>query len=47
VARPFINALKAGAPMCTAEEGRISVEMCLAAYRAAETGQRVHLPFEE
>lgn len=47
VARPFINALKAGAPMCTAEEGRISVEMCLAAYRAAETGQRVHLPFVE
>ena len=47
VARPFIDALKAGKPMCTAEEGRVSVEMCLAAYRAAETGQRVRLPFTE
>jgi predicted dehydrogenase len=40
VARPFIDALKAGKPLCTAQEGRISVEMCLAAYRAAETGTR-------
>ena len=47
VARPFIDALKAGKPMCTATEGRISVELCLAAYRSAETGQRVSIPFSE
>lgn len=44
VARPFIDALRAGTPMCTAEDGRVSVEMCLAAYRSAETGRRVLLP---
>lgn len=43
VARPFIDALKAGEPMCTAREGRISVEMVLAAYESAETGRRVVL----
>jgi predicted dehydrogenase len=47
VARPFIDALKAGRPMCTAREGRQSIEMCLAAYRAAETGRRVQFPFQE
>ncbi|MHB1293385.1 MAG: Gfo/Idh/MocA family protein [Anaerolineae bacterium] len=47
VARPFIDALKAGVPMCTAQEGRKSIEMCLAAYRAAQTGQRVAFPFSE
>lgn len=47
VARPFIDALKAGKPMCTAREGRVSVEMCLVAYRAAETGRRVLFPFTE
>jgi predicted dehydrogenase len=47
VARPFIDALRAGVPMCTAQEGRITVEMCLAAYHAAETGARVHFPFAE
>ncbi|MHB0874443.1 MAG: Gfo/Idh/MocA family protein [Anaerolineae bacterium] len=47
VARPFIDALRAGTPMCTAGEGRMSVEMCLAAYRAAETGRRVTFPFRE
>jgi len=46
VARPFIDALKAGKPLCTAEEGRLSVELCLAAYHAAETGSRVRFPFE-
>ena len=45
VARPFIDALKAGNPMCTAREGKISVEMCLAAYQSARTGQRVSFPF--
>jgi predicted dehydrogenase len=47
VARPFIDALKAGEPLCCAREGRMSVEMCLAAYRAAETGTRVTFPFHE
>ncbi|HLK57072.1 MAG TPA: Gfo/Idh/MocA family oxidoreductase [Chthonomonadaceae bacterium] len=47
VARPFIDALKARKPMCTAQEGRLSVEMCLAAYRAAETGQRVRFSLAE
>lgn len=47
VARPFIEALKAGRPMCSAQEGRISVELCLAAYRSAQTGRRVTLPFAE
>lgn len=44
VARPFVDALKAGTPMCPAREGRISVEMVLAAYDAAATGRRVELP---
>lgn len=43
VARPFVDALKAGRPMCTAREGRVSVEMVLAAYESAETGRRVAL----
>ena len=43
VARPFIDALKAGEPLCSANEGRQSVEMVLAAYEAAETGRRVML----
>ncbi len=47
VTRPFINALKSGVPMCTAEEGRISIEMVLAAYRSSETGQRIMFPFSE
>lgn len=47
VARPFIDAFKSGVPMCTAKEGRVSVEMCLACYRAAESGQRVRFPFTE
>ncbi|HLV81317.1 MAG TPA: Gfo/Idh/MocA family oxidoreductase [Chthonomonadaceae bacterium] len=47
VARPFIDALAAGVPMCTAQEGRQSVEMCLAAYHAARTGRRVNFPFSD
>jgi predicted dehydrogenase len=43
VARPFIDALKAGRPMCPAQEGRVSVEMLLAAYESSETGRRVEL----
>jgi len=47
VARPFINALRSGVPMCTAREGRDSIEMVLASYRSAETGSRVAFPFSE
>ncbi len=43
VARPFIDALKAGRPMCPAREGRISIEMVLAAYESAEAGRRIQL----
>ncbi len=47
VARPFIDAFKAGTPLCSAAEGRVSVELCLAAYCSARTGRRVTLPFQE
>ncbi|MFH1085418.1 MAG: Gfo/Idh/MocA family oxidoreductase [Chloroflexota bacterium] len=45
VARPFIEALKAGQPLCTAQEGRLSVEMALACYASARTGRRVTFPY--
>jgi predicted dehydrogenase len=37
---------KAG-PMATAAEGRICIEMVLAAYQSARTGQRVRLPLDQ
>lgn len=43
VARPFVDALKAGTTLCSAEEARISVEMVLAAYESAESGRRISL----
>ncbi len=43
VARPFVDALRSGRPLCSAAEGRISLEMILASYTAAETGKRVAL----
>jgi predicted dehydrogenase len=43
VARPFVDALTSGVPMCSAREGRVSVEMVLAAYESAETGRRMFL----
>jgi len=43
VARPFIDAFKKGEPMCSARDGRVSIEMCLACYESAETGRRVRL----
>lgn len=45
VARPFVDAFKRGEPLCSGQDGRVSVEMCLAAYRSAETHQRVTFPF--
>ncbi len=44
VARPFIDALSAGIPMCTAREGRNSIEVVLACYQSAEEGRRVSIP---
>ncbi|BCW99173.1 MAG: oxidoreductase [Armatimonadota bacterium] len=41
VARAFVDALRLGEPICSAREGRVSVEMCLAAYESAASGQRV------
>jgi predicted dehydrogenase len=41
VARPFIDALRTGTPMCTACEGRISLEMIRASYEASEMGRRI------
>jgi 1,5-anhydro-D-fructose reductase (1,5-anhydro-D-mannitol-forming) len=43
VARPFVDALKSGQTLCSASEGRVSVEMVLAAYESAETGRRILL----
>ena len=45
VARPFIDALRSGVPMCSARDGRVSVELCLAAYESAQSGRRVSLPY--
>ena len=45
--RPFLDAFRSGEPLCTAREGRLSIEMVLACYRSAETGQRVRFPFSE
>ena len=45
VARPFIEYLKGERPApVTAEEGRVSVEMVLAAYESASEGRRVTFP---
>jgi predicted dehydrogenase len=44
VPRPFIDMLKAGGePTATARDGKVSVEMCLAAYRSAKEGRRIRL----
>ena len=44
VPRPWLDNLKAGAPpSVTASDGRVSVEMCLAAYQSAREGRRVSL----
>jgi predicted dehydrogenase len=44
VPRPWIDSLKAGAsPIATAHDGRVSVEMCLAAYQSAREGRRIQI----
>jgi predicted dehydrogenase len=44
VPRPFIDALlKKQPPTITANDGKVSVEMCLAAYESARTGRRILL----
>jgi len=45
VPRPFIDCLKNGTdPDVTVEDGRVSVEMILGAYRSAQEGRRVTFP---
>ena len=45
VPRPFIDCLKNGTePDVTVEDGRVSVEMILGAYRSAQEGRRVAFP---
>ena len=45
VPRPFIDCLKDDSePLVTAEDGRVSVEMVLGAYRSAREGRRVAFP---
>jgi predicted dehydrogenase len=44
VPRPWLDTLKAGAlPTATAQDGRVSVGMCLGAYESARVGRRVAL----
>ena len=46
VPRPWVDAMLSGGPLpATAEDGRTALEMVLAAYHAAETGQRAFFPF--
>jgi predicted dehydrogenase len=45
VPRPLIDYLHGhSAPLATAEDGRVCIEMVLAAYQAAHEGRRVSLP---
>lgn len=44
VARGFLDSLRAGTPRATARDGRQAVAMVLAAYMAAERGERVRIP---
>jgi predicted dehydrogenase len=46
VASNLLNAYRAGKPVVTAREGKISTGMILGAYRAAREGRRVGLPLE-
>lgn len=48
VPRPFITNLLNGAPpMVTARDGKVSVEMCLAAYQSAREGRRISVGIEQ
>jgi len=48
VPRPFVDyVLGRTDATITAEEGRVSVEMVLAAYRSAQEGRRISLPLED
>jgi len=47
VARPFIDWLRTGEPAhATARDGRMAVEMILAAYRSSRDGRRIRFPFD-
>ena len=44
IPRPWIDSLKSAAPpSVSAREGKVSVEMCLAAYQSAREGKRINL----
>ena len=46
--RAFLDCIKYDlAPPTTAEDGRISIEMVLGAYRSAREGKRIHFPLTE
>jgi predicted dehydrogenase len=47
VARAFVDAYSAGTTLCSAQEGRISIEMVLACYASARSGQRIAFPYAE
>lgn len=47
VPRPLIDYLKGdGNPLGTTTDGRVAIEMVLAAYQAAKTGTRIHFPLQ-
>jgi predicted dehydrogenase len=47
VPRPLIDYLKGHcAPLATAEEGRVAVEMVLGAYQSAKSGMRIQFPLQ-
>ncbi len=47
VPRPLVNYLHGrAAPLATAEDGRVAIEMILGAYRAAREGRRVRFPLQ-
>ncbi|MDQ2732546.1 MAG: gfo/Idh/MocA family oxidoreductase, partial [Armatimonadota bacterium] len=44
VPRPWLDQIKSGgAPLISARAGKVSIEMCLGAYRSAKEGKRVTL----
>ncbi|MCP4642284.1 MAG: gfo/Idh/MocA family oxidoreductase, partial [bacterium] len=48
VARPWVDTLlNETPPAADAQDGRVALEMVLAAYKASEEGRRITFPFEE
>ena len=46
VTERILEAYKTGVPICSAENGRKSIEMMLAAYESSKTGRRITFPFK-